>query len=477
MAHSSYLSTYRLDNYAPRLHMSVYQPEVLWSGTITATPTFPTWSLAVSYTSSAPDFGTYGTSGPPGFRCAEVVFRDPVTGKRKGTTRVRANATTNSPWSSSTVLAVREISEATCPVVEDDVFQIRAFYPLETKLINDLNLFGASYGFSPDGRYYIAEGENPGGISNCGGHYAGWASKTTGLATYNPSGSASIVTDPDGGGQGHEWAIVAGGGAVIAGGTSATPTLSLPVGDNCVSHYVYTSGGSGLESRANVSLIIHDDDNLPHEVILKDYSGDVDRGVSWTVEVTNGAIDDETIPDGMLCILWVDDSFGSTTNTTSSPYGTTSLSRSSTSGRSHIIGVGYISRTTSDFSGDDGAEHIIFEIQSPMMRLSNIASYSQVFQENSSPTWWEGVKTLGFKRAILNWWEYYTTGMEAGIDFTVDNSFDDARYPQIYIQRSDIISQMRQIADARNGRIVSVERGAGLQLQAHPALLELANRP
>ena len=461
MAHSSYLSTYRLDNYSPRLHMSVYQPEVLWSGVITATPTNPTMQLEIAYDSPAPTVNWI--FGLPGFPCAQVIIRDPITGKRKATTRTRYEALVTD-INDSTHLAIREISNATVPVVEDDIFQIVAFHPPDMRVVTDITLYGYSYGFSPDGMINVTQGYDPSPIANTGGHWAGWTGNVYAL------GSLSYNIDPDmttSEGFVHRWTALTSNLSYYSGSsTSADPVFTVAPGHGAV-NYTLTNG-NGQSSHSHAYYIAHDADNPPHEVVLKDYSGDVDRGVSWTVEVINGNVDDETIPEGMIGILWVDDYSGS---------GSVNLYRTSATNRSHIIGVGYINRVTSELSGEEGFERTTFEIQSPMTRLGNVTSYSQVLEEGTASLDWTKVKTLGFQRAITHWWRYYTTGQEAGIGFYIDNSFDDARYPQIYIQRSDIISQMRQIADARNGRIVSVERGAGLQLQAHPALLELANRP
>lgn len=456
MAHSSYLSTYRLDGYAPRLHMSVYQPPLLGQGTLTATPDNPDYILDYSWSSSP--------SGSIYIEGQRIVFRDGSTDLIKGYGRVQ---TVSSSYGTG-LLGVRDLSQAIAPVVSGDKFDILGFTPLDTKLIaNDYSLY-------PDHLNNPAWNDDPLKIMNSGSHWAGWTDSALGYALVTARGSDSFQVNQDGTVTttipNRAWGFVSGSGVTYDSGSSSTdsnPVFRVTAGSRFVQQWAYGSIPTYLYVNS-LCYIAHDKDNPPHEVILKDYSGDMDRGVNWTVEVVYGDVDEATIPEGMLVILWQDD-YNSN--------GTVNLYRTDATNRSHIIGIGYIRRVTSEFKGEDQHETSTFEIQSPLMRLSEIAAYSNRMEESNDDDEYYQVKTLGIKRGILHEWAYYTTGMEAGFDFVIDSNYSDGRYPKLYIQRSDPISQMREFARARNARIVQIERGARFELQTHPALVELADRP
>lgn len=479
--HNDYLYIYRFDGYAPRLHMSVYQPEVLWSGVLNGTPTLPATTLDVVYDTPYPPFGTVGLGKVPGYNCAQVIFRDPATGKRKGTTRILDSRALTYPYSDPpTVLRVRTVSQSDADLVDGDIFQIVAFYPLEVKSPVWQEQVSTYYTLAPDDRYQGYECVYPNPIICSGGHWAGWAVPTGNgaLATHTNAGR-TYNADPAGGTIGHEYLLTAGAVTITAPSGYDSSTFYISPGSNCVHHRSNHTNNTyvGKESNQNIYLMAHDVDHPPHEVILKDYSGDIEKGNNWTVEVTDGDVDEETCPDGAFCILWVDDKFNNGK--------TWSLRRDlNTSGRSHILGMGYLQRVTSEFKGEEGHERVTFIVQSPLQKLASSASNPLYFYEDTgSPplstfySLWEPVLTLGFKRAILHTWQYWTTGMDAGFDFLVDDSFDDGRYPELTLTKSDSISQMRELANARRGIIVESGRGAGFTLQMHPALVELGSRP
>jgi hypothetical protein len=448
--HSSYISTYRLDNYSPRLHLSVYRPAVACSGTLISTPSNPTVVLAVSF-----DVGDE-TDVRAGFL---IRIRDTATQKVKGYTRVRYTGT---PTSAS--IPVRELSFAHVACVSGDTFECLRYVPLDTKLTT------ADATFSPDGIPYGAQGSNPPPLTCSGGNSVGWVDAGETFRTIPTDGSNTTLVDPDSVTPPTDFWVNDSGTAFASGSanTDASPVIEADVGSWLLQHNSTDPDNGQGANPQYTHHVVHDEDSPPYECILTDYSGDHENGVNWSVEVLDEGVTSEDVFELALCFLWVDDVFSHT--------GVQDLHRSEVTGRSHIIGMGYARRVTTSMDGEDGVERLTFDIQSPLARLQEIASYSKVMLENASPDDWNDVKTLGFKRGITQLWQFYTTGSEAGYDLVYDASFEDARYPAHFIPRTDPIVQMRELIDARQGRLVQREWGARFEVQYHPALLPLADR-
>lgn len=452
MAHSSYLSQYRLDNYAPTVHLSVFTGEIVASGTLTSTPDANAVTLDVSYSVGNSTLVRRGY---------QIVFRDPSSLQRKGVGRIRFGGVIGVAG-----LPVRELPRGVASLQSGDAFEVRAYVPFDTKLV------AADSSFSPDGQVYSTSGDSglhPPPVTNSGGPIVGWVDPVTGVLLGNPIGRLSFLVDPASTHTiTHHYTLP----SIAAfhsgsGSTDQDPVIEISVGQGVVEH-IGTDPDNSQTSTNYLPIMAHDTDNPPYEVLLSNYSGDSDNGVNWTVEVLGAAVTVEDIPELALCILWVDDTFIT--------QGAVDLGRSALPMRSQIIGIGYARRVTMTMSGDDGDEHVSFDIQSPLARLSEIASYSKVMVESATPDDWSKVNTLGFARGDTQLWQAYTTGMEAAIDYLIDDSFDDGRYPADYLQRSDPVGQMRELADARNGRITQTERGARFELQAHPAYRALDDR-
>lgn len=453
MAHSSYLSTYRLDNYSPRLHMSVYQPPVIIQTTINGTPSTPVTEIDIDtpLISGSLNFDPY--LWPHGY---QVIIRDPVSEHRKAVGRLSFSSVIG-----GTTWTVRDISAGAGVIADGDLIEVVAYMPLDTLLVS------SDASLNPDDVAANTKGLHPMPYGCCGGAWAGWADESTGIAQVYAVGSTSQIYHPSDTDLRHKWINFTTSFHSGSVDTDADPIFDVPVGHHLVMHqatnYPYRY------SNNFVPYIVHNKDNPPYEVILKDYAGDVERGINWKVEVLSDSVTEEDIPELALCILWVDDYFGNT--------GLTNLNRTAETNRSHIIGIGYARRVISELDGEDGLEHIEFEIQSAMSRLGEIANYSKVMVEGYTLDDWTQIDTLGFQRGLAQLFQYYTTLSLAGFDFVVHDSWSDARYPAFYLQRSNPVAQMRELADARNGRLVMSHAGARFELQTHPALVELGDRP
>ena len=450
---ASQLAAFRADSaYAPYVYLSVYAPEPLIVAEVTALHPEPMTAVVVTI-----DTGDYLDIR----RGMRIVFYTSA-GDYKGETRIRYIDA-----ASDTVFLIRETSSGYINIEVGDAVKIFPFVPMDTKIVE------SNQQFSPDGLLVSTFGSNPPPRVTSGGHSAGWVDgyRSASSSTFRSvpmDGSNTVTTDPDSSsGVDHTWSALVTAGAALQTGSADTdesPVYELDAGVHLIEHIAEDADTSvaGVQYTAHM---VHDASYPPYEVMLATPpQGDDVSGWSWEVELFEQA-DLDAIPDGALCILWADEWIN----------GEYASYRSLTDGRSNILGVGYARRDTSSGDGDEG-DRLTMEIQSPLARLNEIASYSKVMEENASPDAWSEVKTLGVERAIVQLWMFYTSGQEAGFDFITHALFSDARYPAFYLQRSDPIGQMRELADGRRARIVNTERGMRIELQPDPALLSISDR-
>lgn len=443
---ASLLPAFRADNsYSPRVRLSVYAPEPMVVAEVTSVP--PDTKFFINVTIVSGDEGDI----PP---CARIAIYSP-TGIFKGSTRAPAY-TAHTP----TVIDVRELMSAQINVEVGDIVNVYPFIPLDTKLVT------ATASFSPE-LTYTDQNSNPKPLVCSGGHTAGWvdgyysASPST-FRTLATDGSNTRTVDPDSGGTvTHAWAALVTAGAALQTGSSssdASPLFELDTGLHLIAHTAEDDDNSKVGAQYTAH-IVHDDTFLPIDVLLTTPPEGDENGWSWSVGLYD-ALDLEDCPDGSLCILWQD------------------VWTDGDEGVEHSIetlGIGYARRDTSTGSADEG-ESLTLEIQSPLARLAEICSYSKVMEENGTPDDWGEIKTLGVERAIIQDWMYYTSGTEAGYDLVIHSLFSDARYPAFYLNRSDVVTQIRELVDSRRGRFVQRGRGAIFEVQPRLDLLEWSER-
>jgi hypothetical protein len=209
---------------------------------------------------------------------------------------------------------------------------------------------------------------------------------------------------------------------------------------------------------------VHDAANPPYEIVVENVGGDEETGHSFSVRVFDDAALTD-IPDGAFCVLWVEQ----WVNGTRQAFGAKSA------GRSHILGVGYIRREEGSFDADSGVEGLRFEVISPMARLAELVGYSKVMTSEATPDSWDGMKTLSTERGIRQLWQFYSNATEAGFDLVTDASYVSYSYPQFFIQKSNPLAQMRELADGTDARI-TCDRTGRFSLHTKPELLAVGSR-
>lgn len=436
------LTTLRTPGASAAVYLSVYRGTEVLEATVTAPSSYPAFNLTITVVDGS------ASDVKAGFR-VDVYTSG---GAFRGRTRIRYAGTI-----SSTNLPIREHSYGYIPFATGDVVKVYNDVRLSDKLVT------ATAAFNPDDLSYSDQGSNPPPIACSGGWWAGWASWVTALTPIPYTGSLSDWVDPDSNGPlTHAWTWPTG---VTGSSTSdADPNVTaIDAGEYLVTHVV-TDADNSKSTTQYPGIIAHDAASPPYEVVIEDISGDEENGHSFGVRVlANASLTD--IPDGAFCILWMEQYLN----------GSVQAFGAKSSGRSHILGVGYIRRETGSFESETGVEELRFEVISPMARLVELVGYSKVMTSDATPNTWSEMKTLGTERAIRQLWQFYANAGEAGFDFVTDSSYVDFTYPQLFLQRSTPLAQERELADGTDARI-TCDRTGRFSLHTRPELLAVASR-
>lgn len=448
----------RAAGHSIRAYASFIAPDPIATGTILTTPAYPSGGsspfINVTYVTGAYTDVLEGM---------EMVISDTATGAFKARTHVRYGVAGSIVANS---IPVREYSQASLNIAVGDTFKIYAEWRMHDKLAAAVN------DFPPDFRFYADAdaGDEPEPVANSGGDWAGMVdgygtSSELTYATVLTKGDTSFTVYPTGGSITHLWTLPSGVNfAPGSSSTDANPTLRANVGTYVITHTV-TDVASGRSRASHPSIRVHNGSNLPHRVLITSYEGTADDGWNWEIEIVAGAVDFTTIPDGCKCILWGRERIN----------GAWQSFRNAAPGRSHILGVGYVSRDTSNGNGEDGAHRVSFEVISPLSRMKQIKSYSKVMLEDANPDSWSEITELGVLRGILQILQYYLMWCEAGFDTVVDPDLLDERYPTHFLDATNFYDQMMELAKAIDARMV-VDRTGRLDIHTHPANIPLADR-
>lgn len=436
---SANLASLRAGNHVSRTFMSIMTGSVIWSATVSATPTYPLFSIAVTTSSGS------HTNAQRGYR----VVVESSTGAYKGTLNIRAAGTI-----SATAMPVRELTKGTANIVSGDVLKVYDDVLLADKLVR------ATDAFPPDDLTYSDQNSDPPPVVCSGGWWAGRLN-ASGNADVPFVGSTSYTIDPDSGGSvTHSWTAPSGT-FQVGTSTSADPTVRwTTAGSYNVTHSVTDSGNS--KSRAQyVRVRVHSDADPPYECVIENVDATEERGWAATIRVFD-VLPLSVLPDGAPVCIWTED----TVDGTEIAYG------SAAAGRSHILLNGYVRRDTQNVNADN--PEMRFEIISPLAKLMEVPGFSKVMEYNQSPNNWTLIKSLTVKRAMVQLVAFYTWAIESGVDFTF-TGFSDAEYPLLYLQAQSPVMQLRELADSRDARMICLKHGQ-IDVQERPELTAIGSR-
>lgn len=416
--------------------MSVYVGSTVWHGSVSTTPSAGLISLAVS--------GSGGSSS--NVRAGMKVEIKTSGGLSKGFTRVRFSGTID-----STHLPIREWAQGQIQISSGDLFYVYSDVPLSDKLTL------AEPNFEPDG---VTFNENMPPVACSGGAWGG----TTAMLPIPMSGVSYTTADGSGGTMTHLWTLPAGLSFASGSSSSANPSITGPAGTYLVQHKVTDNDNSRFVTQY-VPIVIHDDSSPAYDVVIDSPQGSADKGYSTKVNVYYNA-DLTSIPDGSLVILWKEEYIN----------GTLQSFGQKASGRNQIIMIAYIRREQGEKHGKENAETLSFELISPLARLEEIVGYSKAIdRDDDSPTSWQQMIGLSSKRALILIAASYTTLIESGFDLNFTDDYVDYDYPAYYIQKSNPLAQIREIADGTDAEFIE-DRSGHFEVHTRPDLVAITDR-
>ncbi len=434
---SANLADFRLGGHTLRANLSFYVGRLVYDTTLAGISPYPVRVLIVNTAEPTYDHADI----KPGFR-VDIYTSD---GRFKGRTRVRfGNMITD------TAIHIRETSDAAIHFVVGDIVRVYNDLRLSDKLVE------ANEWFLPDGTAFTDQGLHPPPLPASGGAYAGRSAWT-----FPMTGSPSALLDPASATPPtHLWNT---DGLVLEGAsvdTDADLLLSGTEGEYLVAHTV-TDPDNGNDITQYVPVVI---DDHPYKVIVEDLPNDEQRGGSARVRMLQNATLD-AVPDGALAILWKDEYISGVRQS----FGKRSP------GRSHILFVGYLRREEGEFDAEDGVESLTFELISPLARLEELMGYGKVMIRAASPDGWSEVADLTVKRGIVQIPLFYSTLLESGFDFIFTDTYVDYDYSGFFLDQSNPLAQMRELAKGVDARIVE-DRSGRFEAQLIPERAAIADR-
>lgn len=439
-------TTLRTPGYSDRVAMSVFRGAVVCSGDVTANPANDTAVVSITVTGGSISDARNGQ---------EVVFYN-SNGDFKLRTHLRIGAAIT-----SVLLPIRELSYGTAQIVSGDTFTVLNEYRLHDRLV------AANAQFDPDLQPYSSAGDpglHPAPQCNSGGHWAGQVDDGQPYATVPMTGSFSFTVDPASSGSlTHLWTLPTG--VVFQSGSSSSdtdPVLQVDQGSYLVQHDV-TDDTNSITSTQYIALQCADLDHPPYQVFLTSpLQADENYVWHYTARLFNDATLTD-IPDGSLVVLWTRERINNQWQSI----------RNATPGRETILAVGYLYADKSTL--DAPLNTVTFDVISPLQRLDEVAGYSKVMEESATPDAWSKIKTLTTSRAMIQLLAYYTTLSLAGFDVLFDATCNNYTYPELYLQRSTPLQQVRELCHGVDARFIA-DRTGMFNIHTHPKYVPLADR-
>lgn len=435
---SSNQTALRADNHKVELYFGVFLGSVVFTATVDSTPTFPATALTVTAVSGS------ASDVKRGFR----VTIESSGGEFKGETRIRDSGTI-----SSTNIPLRELSKADIDVRATDVVKVYNIVTLSDRLVD------ATAEFNPDGTAYSNQNSVIAPLPCSLGAWMGFVDSGQTYATVPFDASNSIAVDEDSGGTlTYSWSAPTATGTTSS--TSVNPSFTFPVGYHLVTLVVTDSSNSATATQYIPVRVYNDSSDAPYDCLLPSgISADEENGWNGSVQL----FEDATLADlpdrSLVCVFKRERINGSVQS-----FG------SASTGRSHMVTLGYLNRD--DNRGNADNTEVVFDIVSPIQRLSELPGFSKVMISATSPANWGEIEGLSVKRAIIQSLRRYTFLTEL---FDLVFNITDATYPRFYLQKSVPREQVKELADGLDARF-TCDRTGHFYIHTHPALIALGSR-
>lgn len=432
---------HRRGSYTYKTYASCLTYDVVLEGSVSATPTFPT--LTVAYTVVS---GSHSN-----VKLDQLVVFYNSAGRRKGSLRVAHGTITN------VSLPIEEVAAGTVFIQSGDSFIVFDAYELRSELVS------ATSALLKDSRIALSDNtSNPPPTANCGGLWAGFVDAGQSYATVTFDTSISFTVDPDSSNtKTYLWSV--GDGTITVGSAStASITATFPVGFRHITLVVTDSGNSKTQTR-RIPVWVHNQTTYkPLSVIVSTLSSSPDRGWNASFELPVGTESSlDNLPDGSLFVLWEVETF----NGAIASYG------SNIANRSHIKAVLYLVRDTIHIDPDDNT--VSFDAISPLAILEMVPGLPQLLVRNASPSKWSDVKGLTINR-VLHYLAYWHSSLFTYFDFRwIDGT--DLAYSRISVEGDSIAAQLRDIANSLCVQVTCDHLGA-IRLVRNPDYLSDTDR-
>lgn len=430
---SALTAIFRRGQYTFTGYISTPPQTVVLAGTVSAVPAYP--AKTISYTLDTGVTGDVSQDMTVNFYSA--------TGVKKATLRVASGASVT-----SVSLPVNEFARGVYDVAVNDTFEVVQAWSIWDRLVS------ATAALNKDSRViFTDQGHNPPPVCNSGGAVAGVNTSIT----FN--GSTSFVIDPDSSGSlTHSWQFIDG---TPSSSSSATPTVSFPVGFRVVSHTV-TDSGNSKSTTQQIPVWVHDDSDPGLAVQMDNLSATVDQGwrCSFRLPVgTEGSLNE--LPDGALIVYWERERYAGT----EASYG------SNVSGRSQVKFVGYL--VSDSIHIDPDSNEVTFEAISPLAILEQTPALPQLMVSATVPVLWSQLKTLTTKRML--WYiSYWHASLQTAFDFVWNDGLEIA-FARVAVEGQTIAEQLRDIAGGVNLQ-VTCDRLGRILFTHDPAFIDPEDR-
>lgn len=375
-----------------RIRMSFAQELPILTGTVTANAL--DGALTLAYTVSTGDY-------------TDVIADQEVEIRRAGVfvgrLRVRGSGTT------STVLPVGEFSKGMVTVLAGDTLAVLASWRIRYRLPS------ADEDFAPDHEVYTDQHEFPAPIACSGKNAVGFAADLNAVQ-HDGSLSRNVAFGSLPSNVGHSWDMPNGNTS-----SSASPVFDysgLSAGTFWGGHTV-TDLTTGKTTTQRKVVRVHDDSDLPYEVLDAQLNGTPDSGS--TLEVTlPDTVDIEDVADGAMGWLWIEGG--------------------------GILYEGYL--LGDSIQKDPQTETISFRMTSARGILELLPGFSTVLETVFTPTNWLEAFATTVNAAIVYRLRELTT-VEVTCDIEISTGIDYP-YPLYYLQESVPYAQVLELADAKD---------------------------
>ncbi len=316
----------------------------------------------------------------------------------------------------------------------------------------------ASFDLPPDQKPYATVNSSLPPVAICGGAYATFVDVGETYATIDFDASDSYTLDPDSAGTlSYAWTFPTG--STPASSAVASPTgVQVPAGEHRIKLVVTDTSNSQTATRW-LPVWVHDANNQPLDCFVDSLSGDLELGWQGQFSLLDSLGQDD-LPDGSLVAFWVLETINSTTQSFGNilPY------------QSRMKFVGWLRSDATETTAENSTLQVT--AVGILGILNEMVGFSKALEEAGTPDSWQEMTDVSVTTMIVQILRWYTTTLKI-----CDIRFDitDYAYAPFYIQKQVPLAQIKEAADAIDGR-VTADRTGCILVHTRPELIFMGQR-